>query len=65
LEEYENSRRYSTSDELHIPSLADNTPFVSDHHPFSYFEDQTHEDQDENMSGLKNVLNLGKRFFRA
>ncbi|KAL9545782.1 hypothetical protein MBANPS3_006983 [Mucor bainieri] len=33
------ARRYSSGDELHIPSLVDNTPFVSEQHPFSYFTD--------------------------
>lgn len=33
------ARRYSSGDDLHIPSLADNTPFVSEQHPFSYFTD--------------------------
>lgn len=62
------SSRYSTGDELHIPSLVDNTPFVSDQHPFTYFnednnqydnEDNTEQQaQDEETDQILNVRNI-------
>lgn len=62
------SSRYSTGDELHIPSLVDNTPFVSDQHPFTYFnednnqydnEDNTEQQaRDEETDQILNVRNI-------
>lgn len=48
------ARRYSSGDELHIPSLVDNTPFVSEQHPFSYFTDHStlpsHQNNNNNIN---------------
>lgn len=70
-EQASSTRRYSsTSDELHLPSLVDNTPFVSDQHPFTYFTEQQHsanqeEDSEEenNTLNVRNVLDLGRKWF--
>ena len=50
LEVYENennTKRYSSGDEFHIPSLHDHTPFVSDQHPFTYFTEQNQQEEEE------------------
>ncbi|KAI8098296.1 uncharacterized protein B0P05DRAFT_521286 [Gilbertella persicaria] len=66
LEVYENThqhqleqdtRRYS--DELHLPSHVDNTPFVSDQHPFSYFNEQNVNSDSLNV---QTVFNLGRKW---
>ncbi|RCH78627.1 hypothetical protein CU098_003661 [Rhizopus stolonifer] len=52
---------YQVQDDISIPSLTDNAPFVSDQHPFTYFENHTQSEQEEPAD--RNVFNLGKRIF--
>lgn len=69
---YENhthqQRRYSSSDELNLPSLADNTPFVSDQHPFTYFTDEQHSNEegespeDDTVNVRNLVFGFGKKW---
>ncbi|KAI8647825.1 hypothetical protein BD408DRAFT_407859 [Parasitella parasitica] len=69
--------RHLSGDELHIPSLVDNTPFASEQHPFSYFTDHStllpsHPDNsnDQRESNVNNndginvqtVLTIGRKW---
>ncbi|CEP12845.1 hypothetical protein [Parasitella parasitica] len=71
------ARRCSAGDELHIPSLVDNTPFASEQHPFSYFTDDStsspsHQEisigqQESNVNNndginVQSVLNIGRKW---
>ncbi|KAI8333787.1 hypothetical protein EDC96DRAFT_579351 [Choanephora cucurbitarum] len=59
------TRRYS--DELHLPSLHDNTPFVSDQHPFSYISEQNQsnsniQESSNNELNVQSVLDIGRKW---
>ncbi|KAI9485390.1 MAG: hypothetical protein EXX96DRAFT_645351 [Benjaminiella poitrasii] len=61
------NRRYSSHGGLDIPSLVDNTPFVSEQHPFTYFTDQEvrqNEETSVDEEGLtiQNVFNAGRKW---
>ncbi|KAI8974966.1 hypothetical protein BDB01DRAFT_805506 [Pilobolus umbonatus] len=60
-EEEEQARgRYSSGDEFHIQTLASNTPFVSDQHPFTYFDEQ--DSQSKRKSGVLSVFSIGRKW---